>query len=220
MSVILMASLFALALLIETCSWLIKAKADQPSNATAISRTNIILYSSRILTLTFSIILSYSIEKNDGHNQSIAFIIFIAFTLATAMHALLIYDLTNKNIVTEILSRLTYYRSIVKNRNAKFDMRFTLKLFTCTLVATIFLGLGVTLPYVLSLHFSQYRMTMLNLSQFLNGVGTIILLFFVDSFLYKKMDAGDMHKFVSSYILGRASGLMICALIIYLIEVF
>ena len=68
--------------------------------------------------------------------------------------------------------------------------------------------MGVTLPFVVASVYPENRMMISSLGQAVNAVGTVIVLFKVDSAMYQSMDTGRLPRLVGYFVAGRIVALV------------
>lgn len=183
--------------LVETLSWSVRAASFTEGVGHVIARTNILLYGARFFALGFTTFIFFLIES--GLDATALFLVLAMCFLGSAiMQALAL----NKIFVS-------FFAKLI-NKNAKLNRlprKFYPILFIKTAFANIFFSAAIIIPILLAVSFPAYRMTLANLGPILNAFGTILLIFFVDTKLYAKMDEGTLHEFIFTYICGRSAGL-------------
>ena len=204
---------FSTSLLVETSSWHLRSLAKRDSHGLFNSRANIYLYGGRFFALTFMMLMSSFVDRN------FTFIwvfrnIAICVTLAGIFQVSYVSVRSVRDYVDIFFFRVILY-GIKEFNITEGVQKKDSKLFLKTLISTIILCIGVTSPYVVASRYPDARMTISTLGQIINAFGTVILLFWVEPHLYKKMDDDQLNLNLYSYFEGRALGLIVVSILLF-----
>lgn len=198
----------AISSIIETSSWNVRSLAEQENTGFFIARTNLYLYGGRFFLLIFSGGMAYLVEVNSV-TAEIANIIFLSYMLVVVTHALMINKTINEWI-KKGCARLLKLPYKFQKKEVVRDQ----KLLGLVIISAGFFTCAVAAPFLLATKIPDFRMTISTVGQFLNSIGTLILLVFVDPILYKLMDKGRLSTAISSYIQGRMYGFLAGGIIV------
>ena len=200
----------ALSSIIETSSWAIRSYSIKNNKGLFIARTNIYLYGGRFFLLLFATGLSFLVDTN-ASARDISLVISASYLVAALVHFVLIKNETKIFLDKRILAFLKLSYVDLNSKNV-----FHLKLFIFSLISAAFFCCAMIAPYTLETQFPEYRITVSGLSQFINSLGTIILLFTVDPILYNLLDKNKLSASISSYTIGRLIGYLIGSFIAFI----
>lgn len=204
---------FSISLLVETSSWHLRSLANKNSQGLFNSRANIYLYGGRFFALAFMMLMSSFVDR---HFSLISVIesIAICVTLAGVFQLSYASFRPARDYLDIFLFRVILH-GINDFNIALGEHQKDSSLFLKTIFSTVILCVGVTSPYIIASKFPDARMTISTLGQIINAFGTVILLFWVEPHLYKKMDKGQLNLNLHSYFDGRALGLIIVAILLW-----
>lgn len=201
----------AVAFLIETSSWLVRAQSTPADLGFYVGRTNIYLYSARMFTLVFTAALAFAVESGKPI-QSIFEIIYYTFFLSATLHLILIFDISRKgamHLISRALllpRRETFYHfgglNVIRN-----------KLFWLTSATSIIFSISLTAPILGAIILPEFRLSISYIGQIINFFGTIIILLFVDQILFKAIDSRNIDGIIMSYVSGRLAGFVLIGLV-------
>lgn len=203
----------SLVFLVETFAWFLRANALKDGRAYVISKSNIILYSSRGFAFGFQASISYYLETQ-GIASGVFFVCIVGFVTATLTHTLTFYNPVVRRVVWNcmvgLMKKINRWDSnLMANELASICRVRSPQLFIVTSISTAIFGLAITLPYLLALYNPTFRLTFTSLIQLLNFFGTIFLLYLVDPIMYKLMDKCELKFSIYDYIAGRIAGFLI-----------
>lgn len=206
-----LAFMISICLLIETTTWILRSYAGPDESGKYIARTNIYLYGGRFFSLFFGLGASFMVDAGIS-TSSILLVIASAILSASISHLLI-------SRFEWVLFKIAFLLKLeVKNINKnKIDNN---RLKRNSTISTFIFSFGLTIPYIIASRFPDLRMTLSNLGQIINALGTLILLFIVDPILYKEMDSGNLRGSIYSFVKGRTYGLLLGSLLLILIYLF
>lgn len=206
----LMASIgLSISLGMETLSWTVRSLSNHGTMGYFISRTNIFLYTARMFNLVFVVFVSLLIDTGVKTN-SIMTTIGIAFAVAAISHMPLIKSKKTENIISTKVAKLLGLPFV--GDKPIYQTSKNIKLRNHTIASSFVFTAGLSIPYILASLMPEYRMTMSNVAQIINSIGTVVLLFYVDPIMYKMMDNGKLNEYVACYVMGRFTGFGIGAI--------
>jgi hypothetical protein len=201
----------AIAFLIETSSWLVRSQSTSADLGLYVGRSNIYLYSSRMFTLVFTASLAFAVES--GESMHVIFtIIYTAFFLSAAIHAVLMFDVPRQKAMHLIAGALLLPRRGPIGHTAGIHV-FGNRLFWLTTGTSIIFSLSLTAPILGAILLPEFRLSISYVGQLINFFGTIIILFFVDQILFKAIDARQIDEIIMSYVAGRLAGFVLIGLV-------
>lgn len=214
----------ALVFLVETLSWFVRANALTAGRAYVISKSNLILYSSRAFAFGFQASLSYYIETR-GEVDGVLFICIVGFVSAALFHLLAFYHRPTRKVLWAAMVMLMkkinrWDASIMAPELARVAGINSRRLFFSTAMSTAIFCLAITLPYLLAIYNPTLRLTYTSFIQLLNFLGTLFLLYSVDPVLYKLMDDGELQESIYDYVAGRVVGFFLSLLIAIIVISF
>lgn len=204
-----------ICLFVETSSWVIRSFASRVSEEASgrfISRTNIYLYGGRLFSLLFSVCASFMVDKGSSASNITVFVAASIF-FAALLHLLLIFE-------NKIPFKIAGFLGLPVSTSREFFKLNNIKLFCNTAFSAIFFTFAMALPYAMGSLFSEMRMTISNIGQLINSLGTLLLLFIVDPILYGAMDRKELDKMVASYVFGRFFGFLVGAILLVGLSLF
>ncbi|BCA66198.1 lipid II flippase family protein [Fluviibacter phosphoraccumulans] len=205
----------SISLGMETLSWTVRSLADAGQMGHFISRTNVFLYGARIFNLLFVMLISFFIDSGMGA-KNILFIIGLSFVMVTIFHGPLTFS---KKLETDVSKAIGLLLGVSAAEGINYNIcQPSVRLAYFTALSTAVFTAGLSVPYVLASWFPEYRMTMSTISQIINSIGTVLLLFLVDPLMYRMMDKGALNSSISSYVKGRFMGYGIGAIILVFIS--
>ena len=207
----------ACVFLVETYAWFVRANALNDGRAYVISKSNLILYSSRAFAFGFQASLSYYLETH-GAVEGVLFICVVGFVSSVVIHLLTFYQRTVRGLtwaaMVGVMRGIRRWDDSLMSRElapiAKIGSR---RLYLATTASTAIFGVAMTLPYLLALYNPSLRLTFTSLIALLNFVGMLFLLYLVDPVLYKLMDAGSLRYSIYDFIAGRITGFILSLVI-------
>lgn len=200
--------------LIETITWMIRGLAKPARVAWVISKTNIILYFSRFMYLTYVTIMYFLIESGLTRDHAYK-ILALAFLTSAAFHIFLI-----RSSGINFVKRIALRNGIEVKPIDIFQTTLDLKLVLCNVFAVLLISGGIILPIFLAYMFPERRLTLSVSSQVMNAFGSYIILSKIDPVLSHEMDLGNLDLMLKSHIIGRMIGLAMAALIMFLLIIF
>jgi len=211
----------ACVFLVETYAWFVRANALNDGRAYVISKSNLILYSSRAFAFGFQASLSYYLETR-GAVEGVLFICVVGFVSSVLIHLLTFYHrsvrgLTWSAMVGMMKSIRRWDESLMSKELPPIAKIRSRRLYLATTASTAIFGVAITLPYLLALYNPSLRLTFTSLIALLNFLGTIFLLYLVDPVLYKLMDDGNLRYSIYDFVAGRITGFVLSLLIAILV---
>lgn len=191
----------AIAFLIETSSWLVRAQSIPSSLGLYVGRSNIFLYSARMFTLVFTVCLAFAVESG-YHTQVILWIIAATFLLSALLHLVMIFERSRGHLMRAV----SYALVLPSNPNVGSRVRrtdLTTRLFMMTLVTSVVFCISLTAPIIGAILLPEYRLSVSYIGQIINFFGTIIMLFYIDQRLFGAIDQGNIDQIIMSYVVGR-----------------
>jgi hypothetical protein len=203
----------ALVFLVETLAWFLRANALTEGRAYVISKSNLILYSSRGFAFGFQASISYYLETS-GKVDGIFFVCVVGFVSSAVLHAVAFYHSPSRNFMWSgmvlFMKKINRWDDRLMGEGlAQIQRISSRRLFFATSISTSIFGLAITLPYLLALYNPELRLTFTSFIQLLNFFGTIFLLYLVDPIMYKLMDDGRLRFSIYDYIAGRVVGFLV-----------
>ncbi len=208
----------------ETFSWFFKSLGKE-SKGSIISLGNMLLYCSRIFNFSYMIAISYLIESG-RIDKDIALLISIALLLSAFVHLLFytkkskmktvvkiyLYVFNKFKIKTPSIDSLSFNSEVVHVKNKR--------IFLLTTFSTVLFNLALTLPYLMSIYFIEYRLTISSFIPMLNFLAAVPVVFYIDNYLFQAMDDGKVDSIIRNYYRGRFFGLLITSIIMLLIFLY
>ncbi|MBB5685733.1 hypothetical protein FHS49_001749 [Sphingobium boeckii] len=197
----------AIAFLIETSSWLVRAQSSSTDVGLYVGRSNIYLYSARMFTLIFTASLAFCVEI--GYPVQIIFqIIYSTFFLSALFHIVFIYR-SIRSIAMKVISGALMLPSRREVGNSLNISNFSDKLFFMTLFTSVIFSISLAAPILGALIVPDFRLSISYIGQIINFFGTIVILLFVDQILFKAIDLQKINDVIMSYVAGRAVGFLL-----------
>lgn len=211
---ILVALTLSMSLLIETSSWTVRVYVKAGSLGTYISRTNIYLYGGRFFAILTQVVMGFLVDN--GTNSLAVLQVFIwSFIVASITHSIILGRSNVRNSLDLFLLRL-----MGLDRPATFNFAKCpkdRKLYFATTATTTFFSVALIVPLVLASAFPSYRLTLNNAGSLINFLGMIVLLGYLDPLLYRALDEGSISQKIESYVWGRVTGFILCALMLFVV---
>jgi hypothetical protein len=192
---------FSLTLIIETSSWCLRARAEVTNQGLYNSRVNIYLYTARFFYLVFMVLMAWAVDRGATHHQILG---VISGAAGLGLIAHLVYAFSGA--VARFADRkilLILLPEVATSNHVALRFQIGHALFGWSAFAAFFLMMGVTLPFVVASLFPESRMMISSLGQVVNAVGTVVVLFKVDSAMYQSMDTGRLPLLVGYFVAGR-----------------
>ena len=212
MSLILIISI-VLIYFSETFSWYFKSLTKQAS-AGVISFGNMIMYSSRIFAFAYQFSISFLIGKE------LTLVISIALFLCGIFHIIFLKNKILLKKIAHIYIWLLKKCKIVLKESTTLDFNSSTKLikhskiYFFTFISTLAFNISLTIPYLVSIMFPDYRLTIVSFIPILNFMGAIPIVFYVDNYLFQYMDKGEVDSVINNYYKGRIHGFLVTSMII------
>lgn len=202
----------AVTLLIETSSWCLRAGSGVNNQGLYNSRVNIYLYAARFFYLIFMVLMAWAVDAGATPRDVLA---IVGAALVGGLVAHLIYvfvDGAANFFDSKMLSLLIPEVRVKPN----FGLRFRVHdaLFGWSAFSSVFMMLGVTLPFIAAAFYPDSRMMISSLGQAVTAIGTIVTLFRVDYAMYRSMDTGSLPDLVGYFVAGRITALALLASVI------
>lgn len=205
------ALLQAIAFGIETSSWLLRSQSRPEDMGLYIGRSNIYLYSARMLTLIFTASLAFGIESGISINTTLK-TIYAAFIFSVIVHVGLMFGGVRIVIMRAISRALLLPQRGQAGQNAGVHIVKT-RLFWLTAATSIIFNISLTAPILGAILLPEYRLSISYIGQMINFVGVSIILLFVDQILFGAIDAKKIDEIILSYICGRLIGCMLVGIV-------
>ncbi|MBW8295556.1 DUF2837 family protein [Sphingopyxis sp.] len=205
----------AIAFLIETSSWLVRAQSVSSNIGLYVGRSNIFLYSARMFTLIFTVCLAFAVESS-YHTSTIILLISATLFMSALCHALMLFH-KPRGFFMRVVS---FTLLLPSNRNVGYTVRrtdMTTPLFVMTLATSVVFCISLTAPIIGAILLPEYRLSVSYIGQIINFFGTIIMLFYVDQRLFRAIDQGDIDQIIISYVAGRFFSFVLVGMIFFLI---
>lgn len=212
---------------IETLSWYIKSISLPGNMAKSISISNMVLYSSRVFNYLFLTSISFYVDRNQNLEVLIITILCSMYT-SFLIHIFFFTSNFSLNLLHKNFTIIT--KPIKKIRNSfaqhvfhKVDPKILdRKILFLTTLSSFLFSLTLVGPYLLIYLMPNYKLTIVSLGSIGNFLATIPLIFYVDYIMYSYMDKSVLIEYLFSYILGRALGFLLFAIIltIYFLLIF
>lgn len=205
----------AVAFLIETSSWLVRAQSASGQLGLYVGRSNIYLYFARMFTLLFTASLALSVEVGQAP-KVIYESICATFIVSSLLHFLLIIP-SSRHFIIKIVSTILFLpNKFSRSPNLGANI-FSNKLFWLTSVTSLIFSVSLTAPILGAILFPEFRLSISYVGQVINFFGTIIILFFVDQILFRAIDSNEIEEILVSYIIGRLCGFFVVGIAFLLI---
>lgn len=217
MSIIVITSI-VLIYFTETFSWYFKSLTKE-ANAGVISFGNMIMYSSRIFAFLYQFSISFLIEKKLMEDE-LTLIVAIALFACGLFHIIFLNNnLFLKKIAYLYIWILKKCKIVLRESSIlEFDGKPRLikhqKIYFFTFISTLAFNIALTVPYLISIMFPDYRLTIVSFIPILNFIGSIPIVFYVDNYLFQYMDEGRVGSVVHNYYKGRIHGFVLTSIII------
>lgn len=205
----------SISLLVESSSWTLRAMSGKSNHGFFNSRASIYLYGGRFFSLLFMGVMSILADQQKDINLMT---MFISISVTSAACTQIFYKKMPNffHWINKIMTGLIFQ---------KFDMKFDYKqsvikdnsLKRNTTLATVVVIFGISSPYILAAFYPEIRMTISTLGQFITAIGTVLVLFNVDTALFKKMDKNNLKYYIFEYLEGRCMGLIFASIIFWVI---
>lgn len=208
----------------ETFSWFFKSLGKE-SKGSIISLGNMLIYSSRIFAFSYMVSISYLIESG-RIDKDIALFISIALLLSALAHLLFYAKKTRMKSVVKIylfiFSTFRIRAPSIESLSFKSDVVHVKnkKIFLLTTFSTILFNLALTLPYLMSMYFIEFRLTISSFIPMLNFLAAVPVVFYIDNYLFQAMDEGKVDAILRNYYRGRCFGLFFTSIILLLIFLY
>lgn len=212
---------------IETLSWYIKSISLPGNMAKSISISNMVLYSSRIFNYLFLTTISFYVDRNQKLEVLVITILCSMYT-SFLIHIIFFTSKFSLNLLHIFFTIIT--KPIKKARNSFSQLVFHIvepkildkKILFLTTVSSLLFSITLVGPYLLIYLMPNFKLTIISIGSIGNFLATIPLIFYVDYILYSYMDKSVLIEYLFSYILGRALGFLLFAIIltIYLLRFF
>jgi len=223
--ILIIALSIAFLFTIETYSWLIKAAAKK-DKLQVTSLSNIFLYFSRAFYFIFSLSVAGYIEIYTTPSSTFLIKTFIVgFFITYILHFFSLESIKLRKKILELIlisfSKFSKFRNIELSPPEKPQKTLIKEenITISTIIVTVTFSISLSAPLLLILYYHEYRLLINNLSQIINFTGTFFLLYFVDAYLYKKMDEGTLNHYIYNYVLGRSIAFLVIFLF-YLLTYF
>lgn len=212
---LLVAFSLSMSLLVETSSWCLRVYAVYGNIGTYIARTNIYLYGGRFFAIMTQVLVGFLVDQ--GADSSVTLHIFLwGFVAATVVHAAVLGRRNARASLEAILLRIMRLGGLnVQAVKARMNVR----LYLATTATSLFFSVALTTPLLLASLFPEYRLTLNNAGSLINFLGMLVLLGYLDPMLYRAFDEGVIAEKIESYIWGRATGFLLCALVLLVVFV-
>lgn len=216
--IIITALALGISLFIETSSWWIRANASVGNFGHYISRSNIYLYSARLFSLGFSILLAIQIESNYS-TFDITISLAISFLFASGLQFFLLALPQIRVSVMKFIMKIMFLQEEdgFSDQAGSLKARLDKNLFFSAFLSSIIFAGGVSIPSFLSSIFIENRLVISNLGQFINAFGAIIVLFVVDQKLFRALDEGRLSIALLSYTYARVASSLFMSAIFFII---
>jgi hypothetical protein len=206
------------SLFVETSSWWIRANASSGNFGHYVSRSNIYLYSARLFSLCFSILLAIQIE-NHYPTSTITLGLAIGFSFSSLLQFLLLSLRKTRAKVIKIVLMIMFLQDqnnfVDQSRNLTHGI--DKNLFLSAFFSSLIFASGISIPSFLSSIFIDNRLVISNLGQVINAFGSIIVLIVVDQRLFRALDEGRLGHALTSYTHARVASSTFMAIVYYLI---
>lgn len=205
----------AIAFLIETSSWLVRAQSGPANVGLYVGRSNIFLYSARMFTLVFTVCLAFAVESG-FQTKTILWLLSSTLLLSGVVHLLILLDgprATLMNMVSATL--LLPAAGNVGHAPRLSDM--TSRLFAMTLITSVVFCVSLTAPIIGAILLPEYRLSVSYVGQIINFFGTIIMLLYIDQRLFLAIDKGNINDIIMSYVVGRLMSFIVVGVIFLII---
>lgn len=207
---LLVAITLSTSLLIETSSWCLRVYAVSGNIGIYIARTNIYLYGGRFFALLTQVLVSFLVDQ--GADSLVTLHIFLwGFIAATVIHVIFLGRKFTRSSLEAMLLRMM---RLEMPKPQVVESNLNRRLFLATSAASTFFSLALMTPLVLASFFPDYRLTLNNAGSLINFLGMLVLLGYLDPMLYRALDDGLIAQKIESYIWGRATGFVLCVLIL------
>lgn len=194
----------AIAFLIETSSWLLRAQSTPTEVGLYVGRSNIYLYSARMFTLVFTASLAFAIESGQPIH-AIFTIIYATFILSAILHAGLMFD-TVRSGAMYVISRALLLPPRGRVGHTAGAHILGTGLFWLTSFTSVIFSISLTAPILGAILLPEFRLSISYVGQIINFFGTIVILLFVDQILFKSIDSRQIDEVIMSYVAGRLVG--------------
>jgi hypothetical protein len=208
----------------ETFSWFFKSLGKE-SKGSIISLGNMLIYSSRIFAFSYMISISYLIEIG-RIDKGIALFISIALLISALVH-LIFYMEKNKlkkvvKVYLFIFKKFRIRTPSIESLSFNIDVVYikNKKIFLITAFSTIMFNLALTLPFIVSMYFIEYRLTISSFIPMLNFLAAVPIVFYIDNYLFQAMDEGKVDTVLRNYYRGRCFGLLFTSIIMLIIFLY
>lgn len=211
---LLVALVLSISLLVETSSWSVRVHAASGKVGTFIARTNIYLYGGRFFAILTQVIMGFLVDQGSGSSVVLQTFL-LAFIAASTAHGLILGKSNVRHFVDFYLLRLMGLdRPSADSLTQGFKDR---KLYFATTITATFFSVAIMAPLILAAAFPHYRLTLNNAGSLINFLGMIVLLGYLDPLMYRALDEGSISHKIESYIWGRATGFLLCALMLSIV---
>lgn len=211
---ILVALTLSMSLLVETSSWSVRVYAEKGCVGTYIARTNIYLYGGRFFAILTQVVMGLLVDQ--GADSSLVLQVFLwSFIVASVSHGVILGRRKVRYVLDLCLLRLmgldqTAMVSLTQGWKDR-------KLYFATTITATFFSVALMAPLILASAFPNYRLTLNNAGSLINFLGMLVLLGYLDPLMYRALDEGSISRRIESYIWGRATGFLLCALMLSIV---
>jgi hypothetical protein len=204
---------------IETLSWYLKSISLPGNMAKSISISNMVLYSSRVFNYLFITSISLYVDRNLNLRLLVVTILFsmycsfiIHLVFFTSQYSL---QILHKNFIF-FLKPFSKIRSTVSQHIFyKVERRvLDIKILILTTLSSLLFSVTLVGPYLFIYFLPNYKLTIVSIGSIGNFLATIPLIFYVDYIMYSYMDKAILIDYLYSYILGRALGFLLFAILL------
>ena len=178
-----------------------------------------VLYSSRVFNYLFITSISFYVDRNLNLRQLVVTILFSMYS-SFILHLLFFtsqsaLQILHRNILFILKPFHKIRTSFSQHIFFKVERRvLDFKILLLTIVSSFLFSFTLVGPYLLIYFFPNYKLTIVSIGSIGNFLATIPLIFYVDYIMYSYMDKAILIKYMYSYILGRALGFLLFAILL------
>jgi hypothetical protein len=211
--------LIGLVFIVESYVWYVRAMADPAYRSKSISTSNMVMYITRVLIVSYQIILNFTIESGGGL-RSVLVATLIGIIISLLGHMLLFYNKKMLNGFWRFFTCLFIRVRIIKAHEYERVVYSPVRGITfgylamASALSTIALVFVYIAPQIFATLYSDYRLTLSSIGQVISFFGMVITLFVLDPALFKMHDAGEIQKGFSLYLQGRIMGLLAATILL------
>jgi Alternate to MurJ len=207
----------AIAMLIDSAAWHIRAMSLSQERGLFISKTNIFLYGGRFFSLLYMTGLSFLVDIGKQPSE-VVLLCAVGFVVAAVVNHILLGIRSNRKAFMRLSARCLFLprREAPAGRPAIAIILHdaaSRRLFILSTIATFVFSMGISVPYIIAAVFPDFRMTFNNLGQIINSIGMLIILLLVDAKMYKDWDDDKLAETNEAYTLSRSTGLISAGMI-------